>query len=144
MTEHYDKMTTFSDCVFIDFTGDGVAEMLLVCGHDKIFYIFQKNGDAISLLSKSNLDTHICNGVFLTEPPLTESDFINVELDEYYCRDKFVVFEDNDKQKYLVIISWSGTLGEVCEIKRLKYKARKSRFRLYIAGECLKKLVMTL
>lgn len=128
MTEHYDKMTTFSDCVFIDFTGDGVAEMLFVCGHDKIFYIFQKNGNIVSLLAKSNLDAHICNGAFLTEPPLTESDFIGVELDEYYSRDKFAVLEDNDKQKYLVIISWSGTLGEVCEIKKIEIQGEKITF----------------
>lgn len=128
MTDHYDKMSTFSDCVFADFTGDDIAELLLVCGHDKIFYIFQKDDDAVSLLAKSKPDPHIFNGVFLTDPPVDESDFTDVELDEYYYRDKFAVFEDIDKQKYLVIISWSGTLGEICEIKKFEIQGEKIMF----------------
>lgn len=127
MTDYYGKMSTFSDCIFTDFTGDNIAEMLLVCGNDKIFYIF-KSGETVSLLAKSELDAHIANGVFLTNPPLEESDFTDVALDEYYKLDKFSVFEDSDKQKYLVIISWSGTLGEVCEIRKIDVKDGKIDF----------------
>lgn len=128
MTDYYGKMSTFSDCIFADFTGDNIAEMLLVCGHDMIFYIFQKSGETASLLAKSELDAHIANGVFLTNPPLEENDFTDVALEEYYKLDKFSVFEDSDKQKYLVIISWSGTLGEVCEIKKIDVKDGKINF----------------
>lgn len=128
MTASYGKMNSFSDCVFADFTGDNIAEMLLVCGNDKIFYIFQKSGETVSLLAKSELDAHIANGVFLTNPPLEESEFTDVALDEYYKLDKFSVFEDSDKQKYLVIISWSGTLGEVCEIRKIDVKDGKIAF----------------
>ncbi len=128
MTEHYNKMRTFSDCVFVDFTDDNTAEMLLVCGNEKIFYIFEKCDDSISLLAKSEIDSHIYNGVFLSKPPLTEPDFTNVEVEQFYIRDKFTIYESSDKQKYLIVFSWSGTLGELCEVKKIKIQGNKISF----------------
>ena len=120
MTVYYNKMSTFSDCVFVDFTGDNIPEMLMVCGYDKLFHIFQKNGDDISLLARSYTDPHIYNGVFLIAPPMEENEFHYDEPNKVVSRDKFAVFEDSSKQRYIVIYSWSGTLGLTCEIKKIE------------------------
>lgn len=120
MTVYYNKMTTFSDCVFLDFTGDDIPELLLVCGADKLFHILQKNGDDISLLARSYTDPHILNGVFLIDPPMEENEFHYDDPHKVFSRDKFAVFEDSSKQRYIVIYSWSGTLGLTCEIKKIE------------------------
>lgn len=120
MTAHYNIMTTFSDCIFADFTNDDIPEMLLICGYDRIFYIFEKHNDTISLLAKSETDSHICNGVFLSSPPLSELDFANDDEDVFYNQDKFTLYNGIDEQKYFIVYSWSGTLGEICEIKKIE------------------------
>ena len=124
MTDYYDIMTTFSDCVFLDFTGDDIPEMLMINdGH--IFYIFQKSGEEISLLAKSDITALLYDSAFLIDPPMEENGFHYGEVDENYTninysRDKFAVFEDSNKQKYIVMFGWSGILGLVCEIKRIE------------------------
>ncbi len=128
MTEHYNKMQTFSDCVFLDFTDDDVPEMLLICGWDRIFYIFEKGNDTISLIAKSQVDSHISNGVILSNPPFTELDFTNDDKDVFYSRDKFTVYKGDNEQKYLIVYLWSGTLGEICEIKSIQIQGNKIIF----------------
>ena len=124
MTYYYDIMTTFSDCVFLDFTGDNIPEMLML-SDGVVFYIFQKSGDDVFLFAESKVDPHILNGAFLIDPPMEENGFHYGEVDENYTninysRDKFAVFEDSSKQKYIVMFAWSGILGLVCEIKRIE------------------------
>ena len=124
MTDYYDIMTTFSDCVFLDFTGDDIPEMLMVCG-STIFYIFRKEGDDVSLFAKSELDGAIYRGGFLPDPPMEENEFHYDEVDENYTninysRCKFAVFEDGGKQRYIIIFTWSGILGLTSEIKKIE------------------------
>ena len=120
MTYEYKTMTTFSDRVFLDFTGDDIPEMLLVCGYGKVFYIFQKSGDAVSLFAKSEVDGAIYRGGFLPDPPMEEDEFHYDDPDINYSRGKFAVFEDSDKQRYIIIFTWSGTLGLTSEIKKIE------------------------
>ena len=120
MTYEYKTMTTFSDCVFLDFTGDDIPEMLLVCGYGKVFYIFQKSGDAVSLFAKSEVDGAIYRGGFLPDPPMDENDFHYDDPDINYSRGKFAVFEDSNKQRYIIIFTWSGILGLTSEIKKIE------------------------
>lgn len=128
MTAHYNIMTNFSDCIFADFTNDDIPEMLLICGHDRIFYCFEKHNDTISLLAKSETDSHICNGVFLSSPPLSELDFANDDEDVFYNQDKFTLYNGIDEQKYFIVYSWSGTLGEICEIKKIEIQGNEITF----------------
>ena len=124
MTYYYDIMTTFSDCVFLDFTGDDIPEMLMI-SDGVVFYIFQKDGDDVFLLAESKVDPHILNGAFMIDPPMEEDEFdfagfSAFEPNKNFSRDKFAVYEDSSKQRYIVIYSWSGTLGMTCEIKRIE------------------------
>ena len=121
MTDSYDNWTAFRDCVFLDFTGDGIPELLLVCGAEN-FYIFQKDGDTVSLSAQSGVDPHICNGVFLLEPPIEENEFDYAHPEKYYPRDKFAVFEDGKGQRYLVNYAWDGMIGLICEIKKIEIR----------------------
>lgn len=119
MTDSYDNWTTYRDCVFLDFTGDNIPELLLVCGAES-FYLFHKDGDTVSLSAKSAVDPHICNGVFLLEPPIEENEFDFAHPEKYYPRDKFAVFEDGKGQRYLVNYAWDGMIGLIGEIKKIE------------------------
>lgn len=124
MTYYYDIMTTFSDCVFLDFTGDDIPEMLML-SDGVVFYIFKKDGDDVLLFAESKVDPHILNGAFMIGPPMEEDEFdfagfSAFEPNKNFSRDKFAVYEDSGKQRYIVIYSWSGTLGMTCEIKRIE------------------------
>ena len=124
MTYYYDIMTTFSDCVFLDFTGDDIPEMLML-NDGVVFYIFKKDGDNVFLFAESKVDPHILNGAFMIGPPMEEDEFdfagfSAFEPNKNFSRDKFAVYEDSSKQRYIVIYSWSGTLGMTCEIKRIE------------------------